>query len=305
MNPETVSNKIVRVAAAICVALIFLTVNCSKDLSPDSPSRTFDAVQKEFLLLRARARTAEDRKRLAAGYKARAEHNGSFVWSDSTGTEFSSTAANQFLISASGGVGIGTNSPSQMLTVQGNELISGTLTVRGNSRISGEDGPVQRNVYYKIPKIGELQNPSAISAYGNCIAVVSFATNTLTLLDVSNPDNPVFLGYTTSNLQGPVDVQVRQSGGGLAFAALWLSDTRLPTPIHVPPFGDYHLGMVPPLEAGVRSVDPILEYARFPFVLPRVLSLVGRDIHLQALAIPTSNLADMRLTGRWHDVFRD
>jgi len=146
----------------------------------------------------------------AAGYKARAEHNGSFVWSDSTGTEFSSTAANQFLISASGGVGIGTNSPTQM------------LTVRGNGLISGEDGPALRSVYHVVPGVGILQAARAISAYGNCIAVVSYATNTLTLLDVSNPDNPVFLGYTTSQLHGPVDVQVQ---GQLAYVASQNSDS--------------------------------------------------------------------------------
>jgi hypothetical protein len=47
----------------------------------------------------------------AAGYGASANNNNTFVWSDGTavGNNFSSTAANQFLIHASGGVGIGTN----------------------------------------------------------------------------------------------------------------------------------------------------------------------------------------------------
>ncbi len=47
----------------------------------------------------------------AAGHGANANHDGTFVWSDSTGADFASTANNQFLIRASGGVGIGTNSP--------------------------------------------------------------------------------------------------------------------------------------------------------------------------------------------------
>jgi len=49
----------------------------------------------------------------AAGYKAKAEHVGAFVWADSTiyGTGFASTGKNQFLIRATGGVGIGTNNP--------------------------------------------------------------------------------------------------------------------------------------------------------------------------------------------------
>jgi hypothetical protein len=52
---------------------------------------------------------------LAAGYRARAIHEGSFVWNDRSVTTLNdsllSTAANQFLIRAAGGVGIGTNTP--------------------------------------------------------------------------------------------------------------------------------------------------------------------------------------------------
>lgn len=48
---------------------------------------------------------------LAAGYRAQANHVGSFVWADGTDADFASTGNNQFLIRASGGVGIGTTSP--------------------------------------------------------------------------------------------------------------------------------------------------------------------------------------------------
>ncbi len=54
----------------------------------------------------------------AAGRRAKANHNGTFVWGDALNADFSSTAANQFLIRASGGVGIGTNSTSNILTIQ-------------------------------------------------------------------------------------------------------------------------------------------------------------------------------------------
>src|SRR6185295_1522363 len=53
----------------------------------------------------------------AAGRQAKANHQGSFVWADSTGADFASTAANQFLIRAGGGVGIGVNAPEQQLSV--------------------------------------------------------------------------------------------------------------------------------------------------------------------------------------------
>src|SRR5207245_4381334 len=48
----------------------------------------------------------------AAGRMANAIHQGTFVWADSQNTNFTSTAADQFLIHASGGVGIGTASPA-------------------------------------------------------------------------------------------------------------------------------------------------------------------------------------------------
>ncbi len=51
----------------------------------------------------------------AAGARAKAIHSGCFVWSE--GTPFSSTAVNQFLINAPGGVGIGTNGPATTLHV--------------------------------------------------------------------------------------------------------------------------------------------------------------------------------------------
>jgi hypothetical protein len=46
---------------------------------------------------------------VAAGLKAKAIHAGAFVWADNSNTDFESSATNQFLIRASGGVGIGTN----------------------------------------------------------------------------------------------------------------------------------------------------------------------------------------------------
>lgn len=61
----------------------------------------------------------------AAGRRAQALHEGSFVWSDATHTDdtmpthFVSTAVNQFLINATGGVGIGTNAPANLLHVSG------------------------------------------------------------------------------------------------------------------------------------------------------------------------------------------
>ena len=56
---------------------------------------------------------------LAAGNRAKANHQGSFVWADSTPADLATTANNQFLIRATGGVGIGTNQPTSALHVLG------------------------------------------------------------------------------------------------------------------------------------------------------------------------------------------
>jgi hypothetical protein len=56
---------------------------------------------------------------LAAGTQAKALHTGAFVWADSAAADFASTAADQFLIRAGGGVGINTNAPSRALDVNG------------------------------------------------------------------------------------------------------------------------------------------------------------------------------------------
>ena len=54
----------------------------------------------------------------AAGRRAKADNDGAFVWADSTDADFASTSANQFLIRASGGVGIGTANPTRELEIQ-------------------------------------------------------------------------------------------------------------------------------------------------------------------------------------------
>lgn len=56
----------------------------------------------------------------AAGRRAKALHAGAFVWADNiANADFASTAPDQFLVRAAGGVGIGTNAPTARLTVAG------------------------------------------------------------------------------------------------------------------------------------------------------------------------------------------
>ncbi len=72
--------------------------------------------------------TAAGNYSFAAGTQAKANHTGAFVWGDNTFADFASTGNNQFLIRASGGVGIGTNAPGAQLDVAS----SGSLQLRLN-----------------------------------------------------------------------------------------------------------------------------------------------------------------------------
>jgi len=73
--------------------------------------------------------TASGDYSFAAGDGANALHRGAFVWADSQLGSFSSTAVNQFLIRASGGVGIGT----AQTPLGGLRVASGGLAVTGAS----------------------------------------------------------------------------------------------------------------------------------------------------------------------------
>jgi hypothetical protein len=63
----------------------------------------------------------------AAGYKAQATNNGAFVWADSEGTIFSSTATNQFNVRANGGVVFVTSGAG--MTLDGQPVLAGNIVV--------------------------------------------------------------------------------------------------------------------------------------------------------------------------------
>ncbi len=67
----------------------------------------------------------------AAGHQAKANHNGTFVWADATDENFTSSASNQFLLRATGGVGINKTDPSQALDVNGTIQMTGMKLTTG------------------------------------------------------------------------------------------------------------------------------------------------------------------------------
>ena len=133
---------------------------------------------------------AEGSNSFAAGKSARALHEGSFVWSDLSNNPFISTASNQFLIRATGGVGIGTDAPGSPLTVNGTiESTSGGFKF--------PDGTTQTTASRSSPwqKAGILQNDIYYNA-GNVGIGTSNPTNILTLPNGSATD-PIADAWTT------------------------------------------------------------------------------------------------------------
>ena len=88
--------------------------------------------------------TASGDYSFAAGRRAKANHHGAFVWADSTDADFASTADNQFLIRASGGVGIGTTNPAAQLHVAGDARVTGRLYDSAGS--GGTNGQVLTSI---------------------------------------------------------------------------------------------------------------------------------------------------------------
>lgn len=90
----------------------------------------------------------------AAGRMAKAVHDGAFVWADSRDADFGSTASDQFLIRAGGGVGINTNNPgTNALSVNGTMQVGmiQVLTGGGAPTADAPDGSIYLNNQGKGP----------------------------------------------------------------------------------------------------------------------------------------------------------
>jgi len=87
-----------------------------------------------------RSNIADGRYSFAAGQRAKSMHEGTFVWADSTDADFTSTAPQQFLVRASGGVGIGTNDPQAQLHVGGTPGVDGIMFPDGTLQTTAAAG---------------------------------------------------------------------------------------------------------------------------------------------------------------------
>jgi len=133
---------------------------------------------------------------LAAGSYANAAHNGSFVWGDSSSTTpFSDAGANQFLIRASGGVGIGTSqTPPGGLNVAG-----GGLAVTGTS---SPNYPGAKGVFIESE-----------GSFGAMFAFDYTASHSLPLC-LNTPGGDVGIGTSTPDATLTVNGSADKPGGG-------------------------------------------------------------------------------------------
>ena len=137
---------------------------------------------------------------LAAGRRASAMHQGTFVWADPRDAEFASTSSNQFLIRASGGVGIGTNNPQAALHVTGAVLAGNFLgSGAGLTTLSGAalaDGSVTASKFAP----GALNHLDAPD--GAPLSAVQVGTNGLVGIGTTTPQAGLDL-QTSGSLLAP------------------------------------------------------------------------------------------------------
>ena len=122
---------------------------------------------------------AQGSRSFAAGQRAKALHNNTFVWSDSSFGDFESTASDQFLIRASGGVGIGTNDPQADLQIVGRFISGDANNAAGASRTFVGGGASNLATAFNAAVIGGQEN----EATGNHSFVGGGTENTATAIN--------------------------------------------------------------------------------------------------------------------------
>jgi hypothetical protein len=117
----------------------------------------------------------------AAGHRAKANHNGCFVWADPIEGDFTSTATNQFLIRAWNGVGININNPTDSAL-----SVGGSIRLNGANLFlkSGTDTNHGLGYYYSPKSFGgnsTLDGPVLFGYGGGILGTKQFGTEHIAL----------------------------------------------------------------------------------------------------------------------------
>ena len=162
----------------------------------------------------------------AAGRRGKANHDGSFVWADSTDADFISTGPDQFLIRAAGNVGIGTTAPDAYLDVRPAQGTTPDEILKASS-------PADAN--YGSNDVAVIQGGPASGYTGTVLKVESRSNDSsqYALLDVRNNvanspssklyvrgDGKVGIGVEDPEAKLHVDGQIKIKGGYYANGVL-------------------------------------------------------------------------------------
>jgi hypothetical protein len=151
--------------------------------------------------------TASGSNSLAAGNWAQAVHDGTFVWSGSS--TLTSTAPYQFLIGASGGVGINKNNPATALDVNG--TVTATQFSGGGNGLTG--------VTASSLSAGTYTNAVTLNNASNSFTGIGSGLTGLNAGNISSGILPIVRGGTGSATQNFIDLSSTQSaiGGNKTF----------------------------------------------------------------------------------------
>ncbi|MBU0492309.1 MAG: hypothetical protein KKA73_01870 [Chloroflexi bacterium] len=163
--------------------------------------------------------TAQGLYSFAAGRRAKANHQGAFVWADSTDANFASTANDQFSVRASGGVNFTTGAAPFL--VNGNAFaVTGTVwSLGGNAGTTPGADYLGTSDAVSLTLATNGTAAVRIDTAGNVGLGTNSPAERLTVRGnalVLGEDNPVAQGFTSANLSYPDSVFV---SGSYAYVA--------------------------------------------------------------------------------------
>ena len=150
----------------------------------------------------------------AGGRQAIANHSGTFVWSDNTPTSdaFESTAENQFLIMANGGVGIGTNDTEDAaLTVHRNDPGQHLLLL--GSKSSPESGIVGVTTEGQVGIGTRDPGDAKLAVMGGHVGIGT--TSADALLSINAPGSYSTYAFAITSVNAGVPVMVIDTTGNV------------------------------------------------------------------------------------------